>query len=245
MKLKILYEKMPSLKIKDTLRILHMSDIHANKWDKIHIDVWKQAQSLEYDIAVITGDLLLNTIDQIFPHVHGIRRLAAKKPLYFVDGNHDAFYTHAIENLLTKLGVKVLYNKFEEISVRGNKITIIGLRDYWYLERRHFKDIKPLFEKAPKNDFSLVLMHQPQLIKKIADYSPDLVLSGHTHGGQLRLPFLPTLYSPGQGFLPKYGDGWHSVKNTKLYISTGVGTTHFSLRTFNPPSVSLIEIGNF
>ena len=100
---------------------------------------------------------------------------------------------------------------------------------------------------AKNKGFHIILSHQPQIFdwfKKGKIPFSALILAGHTHGGQVRLPFAPTLFAPGQGIFPGYGDGWFQREDgtIKMFISRGIGATYFPIRMFNPPEIVIIEV---
>jgi len=231
------------------LKILHISDLHCRNSNKINIDIWQHILNLDYDMAVLTGDLVLDNVKQIYPHLDGIKSLVKKVPVFYVDGNHERWCFDKIAKLFESIGVNVLYNK---IGLFGNK-SIVGFRDYDYLKEHNFKGIDLLMDKIANGieNFHIILSHQPQIFNqlkalkkhKMPNFSA-LILSGHTHGGQVRLPFLPALFAPGQGIFPKYADGWYqnNAGNLKMFISKGLGATHFPLRLYNPPEIAIIEL---
>jgi len=250
------------------LKILHISDLHNRQSNKINVDIWQHILGLDYDIAVFTGDLILDNVKQIYPHLDGIKSLVKKVPVFYVDGNHERWCFSKMAKLLENTGVNVLYNK---ISLLGNK-SVVGFRDYDYLQERDFNGIDSLLSKMAKADrtdnktdnkannktdkpangtdnFHIILSHQPQIFDYLKQKLPNisgLILAGHTHGGQVKLPLLPTLFAPGQGVLPKYSEGWYqnSTGNLKMFISKGIGTTHFPLRLYNPPEIAIVTLSN-
>ena len=234
------------------LRILHITDLHCRYPDKMHSNIWPVLLTLDFDMVVLTGDVILNDITQLKPHLEGLKALAEKAPVFFVDGNHERMCYDEVAKLFESLGIKPLYNQRGDFEVGGTHrkqtqlLSVAGFRDYYYLKSKGFNELAPLLRDLSSNgDFHIILSHQPQifdLLRKENLAFSALVLAGHTHGGQLRLPFLPTLYAPGQGVLPHYGEGWYHSGNLKLYISRGVGATHFHIRLFNPPEVAVIEL---
>lgn len=221
-------------------RILQISDLHANSKNKMNLDIWQAIEGLDFDIAVITGDIVNGYAQQLDPHMEGIEKLAQRVPVYFVDGNHDKNAYNKICIMLVDAGVIVLNNENTTVKYNDVEINIVGLRDYYVLEKAGFKDVGDLLQ--PNTGFKIILSHQPQLFD-MADASENaLMLCGHTHGGQIRLPLLPTLYAPDQGILPKYGDGLYENGKAKMYVSRGIGTTFFPIRFYNRPEVAIIEI---
>lgn len=224
------------------LKILQISDLHSNNPKKININIWKKIDKLDFDIVVITGDIVINNKNQIESHIPYINELAKNYPVYYVQGNHDLKGYDYIKQLLTDSGVVVLDNEKVEVKYNDMTFNLIGLRDYYYLRKTNFNGVFELLDGINNDNFNIILEHQPQFIDYISEYNFDLMISGHTHGGQIRLPFMPTLYAPGQGILPKYGDGLYKVNNTYLYISKGIGTTIFPIRLFNRPEIAVLTI---
>ena len=253
----IKYEKAAFLGLPSHLRgmkILHIADLHGRYPHKMHRDIWPVLLNQDFDMAVITGDVILDEISQLYPHLDGLRALSRKAPVFYVDGNHEDFCCDEMADLLGKAGIISLYNRRGNFAVGAagssisSVVSVAGFRDYAYLARRKFKGVTALLDDmADKGSFHLILSHQPQIFdwfQKGAVPFSALILSGHTHGGQVRLPFFPTLFAPGQGILPKYGDGWYQRTDgkVKLFVSRGVGATHFPFRLFNPPEVAVIEL---
>lgn len=143
--------------------------------------------------------------------------------------------------MLENAGVKILSNEKKTLEYKSVSFDIIGIEDIYTTE---IEKAVSVFED--NENFQLVLVHQPQFVDRIMDKlenSKSLVLSGHTHGGQIRIPFMKTLYAPNQGFLPKYGDGLYELANSKLFISRGIGGTgKMPLRIFNRPEICLLTL---
>lgn len=236
------------------LKILHIADFHGRYPNKMHLDIWPVINSLDFDMAVFTGDVILDDVSQLCPHMKGLSALAKRVPVFYVDGNHEDKCYNEVAKLFRGIGAAVLFNHRGDFAVGHAEtgcspvVSIAGFRDYYYLQKSNFKGVKPLLKDLEnRGGFHIILTHQPQLFDLICrakNYSA-LMLAGHTHGGQVRLPFFPTLVAPGQGILPKYGDGWYEGANgrIKLFISRGIGATHFPLRLFNPPEVAVVELG--
>ncbi|MCL2400005.1 MAG: metallophosphoesterase [Defluviitaleaceae bacterium] len=260
--LRICYEKVTFKNLPSYLRglkILHIADLHGRSPHKMNFNIWPAINQLNVDMAVLTGDVVLDKANQIYPHLEGLKALCKKVPVFYVDGNHENECYNEMADLLSGIGVTVLYNRQGDFAVgsvesgASKVVSVTGFRDYEYLSRNKFKGVSPLLDNmSAKGGFHVVLTHQPQIFDWLCKTNASsinsnfsaLVLAGHTHGGQIRLPFFPTLYAPGQGVLPKYGDGWYEESDgqLKLFISRGVGATHFWLRTFNPSEVAVIEL---
>ena len=226
------------------LKILHLSDIHSNDPQKMNLDFWPAIAALEFDMAIITGDLVVGEIEQINPHMPFIRKLSKRVPVFYVEGNHEMMFFEETADLLKDAGVIVLANERQIWKIgKFGPIPILGLRDYSVQLLNRFRVMKELLYSC-EGRFHLVLSHEPQVFRYMKPLKLGLVLAGHTHGGQIRIPTLPTLYAPGQGILPKYGDGWYSEGDNKMYVSKGIGVTVFPIRLFNRPEIAVIELNN-
>ena len=133
-------------------------------------------------------------------------------------------------------GVHIMDNVVEVVS---DKITLIGLGDLSLNDNT----LNQLMKKVNKENLSVLLAHEPQYLKNYADAGVDIVLSGHAHGGQIRIPFTNVgLVAPNQGFLPKYTSGQYSSDNTSMFVSRGIGNSILPLRIFNCPEIVELEI---
>lgn len=221
--------------------ILHLTDLHANDINKMNLNVWKNIDKLTFDAVVITGDIIIKNPKQLTPHLPYIKKLCGEKPVYFVDGNHDRFHKFTeFPALLEDLGVQVISNKKVILPVKDAGIEFVGIAN---TRKKRLLNLQELFGKPnPKNTVRVVLCHMPQKFDLFKSYLPDITLTGHTHAGQLRLPFAPTLYAPDQGVLPKYGYGWYNFAGAKMFVSKGIGHTFFPLRFWNRPEILLLSL---
>ena len=223
----------------DGFTILQISDLHSNSKHKMNVDIWKKIETLDFDIAVITGDLTRANFEFLKPHYNGFRNLAKSKPVFFITGNHDKKYFKQIKRIFDEFGIKILDN--ESILLKDFELELIGYRDCSFYIYDNLSYKPPIIKRKNNAAFSVALFHQPQ-VYDLLNEKPDLAVCGHTHGGQIRLPFLPVLYAPGQGFLPKYGMGLYELPEGKLFVSKGVGTTIFPVRLFNRPEIAVITL---
>ena len=230
------------------LRILQISDLHASCQYEVHFDIWSHIENLDFDIAVITGDIILGLvwnhtgpILELEPHRQHLAALAARVPTFFVEGNHESHHYLQISQFMEEVGIRFLHNETELLEINGGVIEIIGTADFSTLRHIGHYDFDALFA-VPSDNFQLVLMHQPQLFDRFKDSGINLALAGHTHGGQLRLPFLPTIYAPNQGFWPRYGAGFYYHYDAVLYVSRGITTTYFPIRFWNRPEIAIFEL---
>ena len=219
----------------DGFAILQVSDLHDRAYGKDGLGMIRVIRELPVDMIAITGDLL----DRHRPErrENGYRfagEAAILAPTYFVQGNHEWKIGDwpGIKEELTERGVRVMEN--ERITlVRGDaRLDLIGIGD-----KATEEEIQTLVEKGT---CSILMSHHPERIREYAQTQVDLVLSGHAHGGQVRL-FGRGLFSPDQGVLPRYTSGMYDSGKTKLYVSRGAGNHRFlPPRIFNRPEIDLI-----
>ena len=167
-------------------------------------------------------------------HLAGI-----KCPLrYSTLGNHDTYDKAGVLQALRMNGLNPLNNDHEAIDLKGDRLWVAGLADAYF-------DIPNLTAAIPKRKptESLVLLgHEPDFGDTVAQYAPvDLMLAGHTHGGQVRIPLMPPLFLPGMGV--KYVHGLFSLhRGTQLYVNRGLGTMHLPFRLNCPPELTLLTL---
>jgi predicted MPP superfamily phosphohydrolase len=154
-----------------------------------------------------------------------------------VDGNHelaleDATYQQLIRGL-TKLGVTVLNNRTATIEWGEESIWLVGTPWGSTMYRGELSRIE---------GYRILLTHDPAFFESYTEYGYNLVLTGHVHGGQFRLPLVGGLYGPGQGILPEYDSGLYQSQNTQMVVSRGIGNSVFPIRFANRPEVILITL---
>jgi len=232
----------------DGLRVLHFSDLHSNHPARMNIDIWPIIRSLDFDVAFITGDIVRVRdrtsrimVDELNPHRNDLAQLAEGVPTFFVEGNHESHSFAQISQFMNDVGIKMLYNQRYTLNINGGELDIIGTKDFYTMRRLGWDGFYELFSAGSSN-FQIVLTHQPQMFDRIKNSGIDLVFAGHTHGGQIRLPFLPTIFAPNQGFFPAYGNGLYRYNDAQMFVSRGIGTTYFPIRFFNRPEIGLFEL---
>ena len=145
-------------------------------------------------------------------------------------------------------GVVILEDARTEISLGGETITLIGVNDPSFRTNDLSGDSVTVMDAkltqlhGDDNEFTILLSHRPELFDTYVKNNIDLVLSGHAHGGQLRLPFIGGLVAPHQGMFPEYDAGLYTEENTNMIVSRGVGNSIFPFRINNRPEVILIEL---
>lgn len=233
-------------------RIAHVSDLHNASFGKDNERLLNMLRDAEPDMIAITGDMIDSYRTDIDVAVKFAEEAVKIAPCYYVAGNHESRISELGELLdgLSDAGVAILRDDTAELSQNDEHILIVGVDDPDFrgadyllggdsadMDRR-LKTLK----YAHSNGFTLLLSHRPELFETYVYNNMDIVLSGHAHGGQFRLPFVGGLYAPDQGLFPKYDGGVYTEGNTTMIVSRGVGNSLFPLRLFNNPEVILIEL---
>jgi uncharacterized protein len=218
----------------DGFTILHISDLHVDLSEQALKHLISFVGDLSYDICVLTGDYRGKTYGPFQSAIDGVGELRAQlhASVFGILGNHDSIrMTPALE----AMGIRMLFNEVETITRGDASIYLAGVDDpHFYLA----DDIPKVAAQIPKDAFSILLSHTPETYKEAAEYDFDLMLSGHTHGGQLCLPGGYAIKL--EAVLPRYmGNGaWH-YENLAGYTSVGVGTSLLPVRLNCPPEVTL------
>ena len=223
------------------LKIIHISDIHyGNTTFKKQLNhMMNKINELNPDIVVFTGDLIDKDfkyqdtdIDNIVTILSKINTTIGK---YSIKGNQD---TEIFEQIMQKSNFIVLNNTSDLIY--KNSTTPIYINGIGSSIKQEI-DITKAFEKNNKNIFTITIMHEPDNIDEILQtYTVDLALAGHSHNGQVRLPFIGSIVKNQDA--KKYDDAYYKINNTDLYISGGIGTSTLPFRLFNRPSINLYRL---
>ncbi len=219
--------------------IVQISDLHNEEFSDNNKDLIKEIGLLEPEIIAITGDLIDSkkyNLDIISELIKNIKDIA---PIYFVSGNHEAWSNYnSLKELLIEENVIILENEMDIIKIDDELIEIHGIEDPAFYTGDSEDVIKSNLEYYQENDnFKILLSHRPELFEVYVEYDFDLVLSGHAHGGQVRIPFIGGLVAPDQGLLPKYDAGLFEKDNTTMYVSRGLGNSVIPLRVNNNPEI--------
>jgi uncharacterized protein len=233
------------------LKIIHLSDIHYGRttWKKDLDYISKQVNLSKPDIIVITGDLIdrdtkMNE-DKEKTIIEFLNSMNATLGKYAIKGNHDAEFSNW-EDIIKKGDFSNIDDDFDLIY----KDTLIpflisgvstNLMVETSIEEKMSKVSEYLSnEENVKPDFNLLLVHEPDYLDKMDLSKFDLILAGHSHNGQFRLPLLGTIILP-EG-AKEYYEPYYKIQNKDVYISSGIGTSTLSFRLFNRPSINLYRI---
>lgn len=230
------------------LKIVHFSDLHyGNLINKKRLEkIVKEINLIKPDIVVFTGDLLDNTTYKEKEKnnlIENLKNIKTKYGKYAILGNHDYEKdTNMIKEILTNSDFFVLINSYDIITNENNdKIFLGGLDDCLLSNPDTDKTLSYLKDN---NLYSIILVHEPDYTTDILNYKDDinLILAGHSHNGQVRLPIIGAIYTPNGA--KKYYDNHYKINNTNLYISSGIGNSKLDIRLFNHPSINFYRINS-
>ncbi|MBQ3094724.1 MAG: metallophosphoesterase [Clostridia bacterium] len=234
----------------DGLRILHLSDLHATMFGKEQERLLSIVDSLEADIAFITGDLIdrrrTMTRDDMTPALLLLEQLAKRLPTVRVDGNHELMSVAGKQfvALADRTGAHNVTGRGLTLRRGDDRLVLVGIPDMMCVDEDEdaWRQIVHTVCAPYANDFRIALSHRPQFLEDYAAEGLPLVFSGHAHGGQVRLPLIGGLYAPEQGILPTYSEGIYTCGDTHMLVSRGLGNSGFPLRFANRPEVGLVTL---
>lgn len=225
--------------------ITHLSDLHSKEFGNQNQRLISKVIKQEPDVIFMTGDLIDSYSSNNGEGTALMEQLVEVAPVYFVTGNHEwrLGIVDELEEELRSYGVEVLRNETVIIEHNGQAIQLIGIDDpdsEPQMNESQFSEEVLDAQQINKELFTILLAHRPEVFSSYQRDEIDLVFSGHAHGGQIRLPLIGGLLSPGQGFFPTYSEGVHEENDTTMLVSRGLGNSLFPLRLFNRPE--LIEV---
>ena len=228
-------------------KIAHVSDLHNAVFGRKNEKLLSLIRAAKPDIIAITGDLIDSRHTDIDSALAFVEAAAEIAPVYYVTGNHESRLDFdEIEPRLIAAGARVLRNEAEDIGRGGERIRLAGIDDPSFIRTGGTAEERAAAELEQLGDgggtFTVLLAHRPELVEVYAEYGAGLILSGHAHGGQVRLPLLGGLYAPGQGLLPEYDSGLYSLGETQMVVSRGLGNSVAPLRVNNRPELVIVTL---
>lgn len=233
-------------KLKDDyhgLKVVHFSDLHYGSTIRSPElkKIVEEINLLKPQVIFFTGDLIDRyskvSKEEIVEVVNILNDLDPEISSYMVRGNHD--YIDNYEEVLRGVNIKLLDNDSEFFYYNDTvPILIVGLEDYLV----GTQDIPKAFEKYSEENYTILLVHEPDSVKKLGDFKPDLILSGHSHNGQVRLPFVGSIVKV-EG-AKQYYEEKYLINNSPMFISGGLGTSKYPFRLFNHPSFNFYRLYN-
>ncbi len=234
----------------DAYKIVQISDLHDAQIGENNEKLIAMTAETEPDCIVLTGDFVDSSRFHPELSLSVAESLVKIAPVYYVSGNHEAILPDADYQALTDglrgLGVCVLEDESAELTRDGQSIRLIGLTDIGFhpgtLEEKKDALRMALSALLPEDEFSVTLAHRPELMDVYTECGAPLVLSGHAHGGQIRLPGIGGLIAPGQGLFPKYTEGKYEENGTTLVVSRGIGNSVLPLRVNDRPQIVVVQL---
>ena len=249
-KYKIKSDKIP--KEFNKFKIVHLSDFHSYGFKNYNIKLIEKINNENPNIIVMTGDMV-NKYDRNFDKfLNLVEILSDKYEIYYILGNHEMRLREddlsLIIKKLNKFGIKILSDEKITIIRKKDSLNIYGIDiplSYYKIIKKSYnidEVINVVLNKCNKKEYNILLAHNPLYFEEYIKHNVDLTLSGHVHGGMIRVPFIGALLSPERKFFPKYSSGVYEVNNKKLIVSRGLGHSKPGIRLFNMPEIVSITL---
>lgn len=233
----------------DDYKIVQVSDLHNKDFKN---QLTEKAENERPDIIVVTGDVIDRNRTDIPIAVEALEDLIEIAPVYFVTGNHEVA-SGVYDDLkieMDRIGVINLDNAHDTIRINEAELGLIGIEDPLLLLLEDVEaagsadvllhqNIEQLYEDVD-TDYTMLMSHRAELMDIYSETPVDLVLTGHAHGGQIRLPLIEGVFSPSQGFFPQYTNGVYEQRETHMVVSRGLGNSIFPFRINNRPELVVI-----
>ena len=230
-------------------RFVQVSDLHNKDFKGRLI---RKISSLNPDIIVITGDIIDSRHTDTDIALKFAENAVNIAPVYYVTGNHESrlkdIYPEFRESL-ENLGVTVLDCRSVTLEKNGDEIVLAGMNDLTFYGSSTLNENTIVFKEMLNNlgrekgdRTGILLSHRPEIFDTYVESGFEVVLTGHAHGGQIRLPFVGGILTPNQGFFPEYDAGLYQKENTSMIISRGLGNSLFPFRIGNRPEIIVCEL---
>ena len=234
----------------DGFRIVLLADIHDTEFGKDNKRLISSVNDANPDIIVIAGDLLNayftrrpveEQLERVEPLINGLTAIA---PVYFVTGNHENSEVigspDALLTMLEESGINVMRNEYMKLTSDDKTIILVGIDANRGAEGFRWPGtlVKEIYS-ADSDAFIIILEHRNNFLQFYSDLGVDLLLSGHAHGGLIRLPFTDGIIGPNRDFMPTYTSGVYTMGDTKLLVTRGLGTTAIWPRFLNNPHIAV------
>lgn len=239
------------------LKIAFLSDLHNSCYGRGNSKLLQAIQDENPDLILIGGDMLIGKNGDYMDNACTLlQNLSMKFPVYYGNGNHESRMKfnpdkyedryQIYEKKLKAMGVSLLCN--ESVFLEEQDITITGLEldEYYYQKGKKVmmeeSDMEDLVGVSDRENFQILLAHHPEFFEKYSEWGANLVLSGHNHGGIVRLPLLGGVISPQYRLFPKYDGGLYKKDGNYMVLSRGLGTHTIKIRLWNVPELCMIEL---
>ena len=230
----------------DGFTIVQISDLHNAKFGNEQARLLKAVAEQEPDIIAVTGDLVDSSRTDFDVAMDFMEQAVSIAPVYYVTGNHEGWLEGnyaELERRLENVGIFVMNDTMYSGQYEGVELNIAGVRDPDMPGNNIVlvkQTINALTEDA--KGYIILLSHRPELYDTYVESNADLVLTGHYHGGQFRIPFIGGVYAPGAGFFPEYTEGTFTENGTTMVVSRGLGNSVIPVRINNRPEVVVVRL---
>lgn len=239
----------------DGYKIVQISDLHSKDFGENNNLLIQKVDKEKPDIIVLTGDMVSADETDYSVFFSLVSELAQRYKIYFIPGNHeqalDSEKKNEIVTYLEQNGVDVLNNEVVSLKNGNDEINLYGL---WYSNKYYSENetyvldaelISEWIGAADTARYNILLSHNPRYFLTYANWGADLTLSGHVHGGMVRIPFIGAIFSPDEGFFPKYDAGLYTEESGKsIVVSRGLGKGTRGFRLFNRPDLVVITLNS-
>ena len=234
----------------DGYRIAQISDLHNAELGENNSRLISLLKKANPDLIAVTGDIIDSSRTDLAVAVDFLRQAVEIAPCVAITGNHEAWVseeTYAeLEAQMTALGIAILHDEAMSLTCGGETLTLLGIDDPDYAQRHGGVGLSmspdSLRALCPTEQYTVLLSHRPEFFEQYCRAEFDLVLSGHAHGGQFRLPLIGGLIAPDQGLFPKYDTGSFIDGNTHMIVSRGIGNSIIPIRFNNRPEIVVVTL---
>lgn len=241
----------------DGYKIVQLSDLHSKSFGSDNAYLLRVVALQKPDIIVLTGDMV-NSTDTDFDTFYSLaQNLVEICPVYFILGNHEQMLSASLReeliDTIKSIGVIVMDNEKISLEKSGEQIDLYGL---WF-NLRYYRNLTSTYTTysleesniqqllgGKTENYTILLTHNPVYFKSYADWGADFTLSGHIHGGMIRIPFKGGLFSPEIRFFPEYDAGLYTLDDHALFVSRGLGNGLFGIRFLNHPQIAVFTLSN-
>lgn len=235
------------------LKFVVITDLHNKEYGEKNADLADLVKEQNPDFIAVCGDMVNRGDPDTTKMKDVLEKLSKIAPTYCCLGNHErdnaAKFGTDFKSETNSTGAVLLDNEYIKFNKNGKSVLIGGMSDYPYYEFYTPDDDVPSrtlweeFAEKAKNNFTILLHHQPEYIAEDAKKTDiDLIVCGHTHGGQIQLPFIGGVIAPNQGLFPKYDKGEFDLDGTKMIVCAGLSNTVFIPRINNQVEIGVVTV---
>lgn len=244
--LKVVNYTLTDARIKTPVRLVLLTDLHSCNYGENQRELVSAIEAAAPDLILMSGDIADDEMDNAKTE-ELLAALQKRWPMYYVTGNHelDSDDPAALKELFTRYGADVLEGEAVTLTVGETELAILGVDDPLCGKTEFARQLQAAKAAAPDGVYRILLGHRPDRWEDYGKTEADLLLSGHAHGGQWRLPgLLNGLFAPNQGLFPKYAGGEYKFDTMTMIVSRGLAreSTRLVPRIFNPPELVVIDL---